>query len=173
MPRHFLLPVWRVWFRDYWYWWCAIIQTLVATRYLNCTIDPLHWRHAICGISVHVYYPEATILEYRNTLASYAVSIETCPYITVKHLYSLHSTHFIQFNTYIYYICAIYVLEALLVHDCICRDRHRGCYLHKRKIAAKLEYPSVPGHFLEMMTSCATGLLGAIWDYDIGHNHLH
>ena len=43
-------------------------------------IDPLHLHHVIRGISV--YYLEAAILEYRNTLASYAVLIETCPTCT-------------------------------------------------------------------------------------------
>ena len=48
-------------------------------------IDPLQLRHIIRGISV--YYPEAAILEDRNTLASYAISIETCAYN------SLHINH--------------------------------------------------------------------------------
>ena len=27
-----------------------------------------------------------------------------------------------------------HILEALLVHDCVCQDRHRSCYLHTPKI---------------------------------------
>ena len=36
-----------------------------------------------------------------------------------------------------------HILEALTVHDCICRDRYRSCYLLERKIAAMSEYLSV------------------------------
>ena len=75
------------------------------------SIDPLHLRHVIRGISV--YYLEAAILEYRNTLASYAVSIENVPCITAKRLCSLRIS------------CSIeHMLEALFVYDCVCRDCH-------------------------------------------------
>ena len=40
-------------------------------------IDQLHLRHVVHDASV--YYPEAAILVYQNTLALYAVSIKTCP----------------------------------------------------------------------------------------------
>ena len=40
-------------------------------------IDPLQLRHVFWGISV--YYPEVAILVYRHTLASYAVSVKSCP----------------------------------------------------------------------------------------------
>ena len=43
---------------------------------MHVCIDPLQLRHIFRGISV--YYPEAAILVYRNTLALYAVSIKMC-----------------------------------------------------------------------------------------------
>ena len=55
-----------------------------------------------------------------------------CPYMALCHVcYPWHS------------------VEALLVHDCVCRDRHRSCYLFERKITAMLEYLSVLVHILE------------------------
>ena len=44
------------------------------------------------------------------------------PYITGKRLYSYSLQYTIQ--------C---ILEALLVHDCVCQDRHRSCYPHNTK----------------------------------------
>ena len=51
-----------------------------------------------------------------------------------------------------------HILEALLVYDCVCRDRDRSCYLLECKIVAMVEYLSVLVRILEMMSSCATGL---------------
>ena len=86
-------------------------------------IDPLQLRHSFRGTSV--YYPEATILVYRNTLALYAVSIKTCPVSLVSVYIALIAYVAITIRP------IQRILEALLVHDCV-YDRHRSCYLQKR-----------------------------------------
>ena len=104
----------------------------------RAVIDPLQLRHIFRGISI--YYPEAAILVYRNTLA-----IKTCPASLVSVYIALTTYVAITF-------CPIqHILEALLVHDCVYRDRHRSCYLQKREFSH---------HILELMTSAAMGLFG-------------
>ena len=87
---------------------------------------PLQLRHIFRGISV--YYQEAAILVYRNTLALhvYAVLIKMCPASLVSIYIALIAYVAITFRP------IQHILEALLVHDCVYQDRHRSCYLQKR-----------------------------------------
>ena len=77
--------------------------------------------------------------------------LSRCTYVTFSVAFILSGSHHLGVPKYIGFICGIdqnvacitgkrllaYVsitfCPPLLVHDCICRDRHRSCYLQKRK----------------------------------------
>ena len=98
-------------------------QDFTNSLFANISIDLLQLRYIFRGISV--YYLEAAILVYQNTLALYAVSIKTCPVSLVSIYKALLAYVAITFHP------IQHILEALLVHDCVYRDRHRSYYLQK------------------------------------------
>ena len=79
-------------------------QQRAGTSFAARIYRPLQLRHIFRGISV--YYPEAYAVSCPASLVSVYIALIAYVAITFQH-----------------------ILEALLVHDCVYRDRHRSCLL--------------------------------------------
>ena len=96
----------------------------VWSSYWREHIDPLQLCHIFPWNFLSIQKPPSWCTEL-NTFALYAVLIKTCPVSLVSVYIALIAYVAITF-------CPIqHILEALLVHDCVYRDRHRSCYLQK------------------------------------------
>ena len=115
---------------------------LTPNQQLPDLIDPLQLRHVSVAFQYTVRSRHLGVLKYIGF--TYSID-QTSPVSLVSVIIAYISITFRSIQ---------HILEALLVHDCVCRDHHRSCISKMQNS----RHVGVPVCILKMMTSAATGL---------------